>query len=377
MEKELPRNSKQFTFPQQIGYRKHARSLAPVWMGMIMLFVLGLGACSSVKTPTSPTIEPQITNVTATAPQPSETPSPSPTPQPRVVLLAPDGADPQQKEALRILLKELAARSGMDFQVLASATPVDFTSDLQAVVVLPPDPGLATLAAAAPHTQFLAVGIPEVQPGTNISVIDTRGVRSDQQGFLAGYLASLVTQDWRVGVLSTNDDPAGKAQRQGFLNGAIFYCGLCRPAYPPFVQYPIYADLASGAPTADQQAAADSLIAQGVMTVYVAPGAGDSSLLEYLAGKGVNLIGSEPPPAAISDHWIATIHGDWLEGVRLAWDDMINNQPSSRQDLPLSISDRNETLFSIGRQRLAEQISAELASGLIDTGVDPATGETK
>ena len=344
---------------------------------MIILVILGLGACSSGKTPDSPTVQPLNATATPTIFQPSATPTPSPTPQPRVVLLAPAGSDPQQKEALQTLLTDLAAQSGLDLQVLASASPADLTPDVRVVVALHTDPGLTALATAAPQTQFLAVGIPGIQTGTNISVVETQGVRPDQQGFLAGYLASLVTTDWRVGVLSTNDNPAGMAQRQGFLNGAIFYCGLCRPAYPPFVQYPLYADLASGASASDQQAAADGLIVQGVTTVYVAPGAGDSSLLEYLAGKGVNLIGSEPPPAGISEHWIATINGDWLTGVRQAWDRIMNNGPVSDLSVPLLIGDRNETLFSTGRQRLAEQVRNELASGAIDTGVDPATGESK
>jgi hypothetical protein len=205
--------------------------------------------------------------------------------------------------------------------------------------------------------------------------VATQSAQPDQQGFLAGYLATLVTPDWRVGVISTSNDLAGKAERQGFLNGAIFYCGLCRPAYPPFVQYPVYAEIASGASAADQQAAADSLIAQGVTTVYVAPGAGDAGLLEYLASKGVNLIGGVTPPQGIRDRWIATIHGDWLEGVRLAWEAALSGQPGGNASLPLAITLVNETLLSTGRQRLAEQIRYELASGLIDTGVDSATGD--
>jgi hypothetical protein len=293
------------------------------------------------------------------------------------VLLASPGSDPQQTTALQELLADLAARDGLEFQTATSLSPAELTPDLRLVAALPPDPGLAALAAAAPRTQFLSIDIPGLPASANLSQIDTQAARPDQQGFLAGYLASLVTADWRIGVISTGDDPAGKANRQGFLNGAVFYCGLCRPAYPPFVQYPVYEELITGAGAADQQAAADSLIAQGVTTVYVAPGAGDASLLEYLAGKGVNLIGGETPPEGVQNNWIATIQGDWLEGVRQAWKQALSGQPAGDTNLPLAITDRNETLFSLGRQRLAEQTRDDLATGLIDTGIDPATGESK
>jgi hypothetical protein len=248
---------------------------------------------------------------------------------------------------------------------------------VRVVVALPPDSGLAALAAAAPQTQFLAIDIPGLAASANLQPADTQSARPDQQGFLAGYLASLVTSDWRVGVISTSDDPSGKANLQGFLNGAVFYCGLCRPAYPPFVQYPVTAELVSGAGADDQQAAADSLIAQGVTTVYVAPGAGDESLLQYLAGQGVNLIGGVTPPQGIQGNWIATISGDWQEGVRQAWEVALGRQTTQGASLPLTITNVNETLFSIGRQRLAEQTRDELASGLIETGIDPLTGDLK
>lgn len=362
---------------QKISYKKYARVLINIRIWGFLILSLILFACKPGSVPPQATSAAQNTPaVTATA-QPTDTPSPSPTPQPSVILLAPDGADAQQKEALQSLLTELANGSGLDLKTSASLSPADLTSAVRAVVVLPPDPGLAALAEAAPKTQFLAVGIPGIESGKNIAVVKPQGAPPDQQGFLAGYLASLVTPDWRIAVLSAGDTPDGLAQRQGFLNGATFYCGLCRPAYPPFVQYPLYADIASGASAADQQAAADNLIAQSVATVYVAPGTGDAALLEYLAGKGVNLIGSEPPPEALKDHWIATISSDWQESVRLAWDSLINKQNSASQGTPLTISDRNEALFSVGRQRLAEQVSAELASGLIDTGVNPATGEVR
>lgn len=365
---------------REIRYKKHARPARKAWKVVLVFGVLSLAlfACGRPATSSQPTPAGATATVaTPPAVQPTFTPAPTPTPQPRAVLLASEASDPQQTAALQELLARLAGEANLDFQALPALAPGDLTAGLRAVVALPPDPGLAALAAAAPQTQFLAIDIPDLPASANLSLVDTQAVRPDQQGFLAGYLASVVTPDWRVGVISTNDDPTGKSQRQGFVNGVIFYCGLCRPAYPPFVQYPVIAELASGANPADQQAAAEALLAQGVTTIYVAPGAGDASLLEYLAQKGINIIGSVPPPADLKDHWVATISGDRLEAVRQAWDGIINQQPAGDQNMPLAISDRNEALFSSGRLRIVEQVRDELANDLIDTGVNPSTGESK
>jgi hypothetical protein len=119
------------------------------------------------------------------------------------------------------------------------------------------------------------------------------------------------------------------------------------------------------------------LISQGVATAYIAAGAADPFLLEYLAQAGVNLIGSSPPPASVKERWIATIQPDWLAGLSQVWELWANGQPPTVNSLPLALVDVNEALFSEGRQRVVEQVAQELSAGYIDTGVDPAAGEAR
>jgi hypothetical protein len=357
----------------QAGFNKKA------WIQgiIICLFGLVLAACGSPAVETPLVVGAETATTTAVTAGPTETPAPTATPRPRALLFAPAGADAQQVVALTELLGELAAQAGLDFESLPALAPAELDPGLRVVVALAPDPGVAGLAAAAPQTTFLAVGISGLAPAGNLLSIDPAGARADQQGFLAGYLAAVVTPDWRVGVISVVDNPSGQAHRQGFLNGVQFYCGLCRPAYPPFVQYPLAGDLTSSASEAEQIAAADALIAQGVTTIYLAPGAGSTALLEYLAGQGIHLIGSAPPPAGLAEHWIATLSADWLEAVRQAWEQALGGQLAAAPELPLAIEDVNESLLSVGRQRVVEQIRDELAAGWIDTGVNPETGEPK
>lgn len=344
---------------------------------LISLFglCLILAGCSSGGL-SSATETPQPVTSTPTL-QATDTPLPSPTPEPRLVLLAPEGADPAGIGEVEKLARELAAGEGLKLEVKQALTSADLTSDVRVVIALPPDPGLAAMAAAVPQTHFVALGIPGLQPGGNLAVVDPGSRQADQEGFLAGYLASVLTPDWRVGVISTADSPDGKSARLGFTNGVIFYCGLCRPAYPPFVQYPIAYDLPAGAGQAELQAAADAMISQAVTTVYVAPSASDPFLLDYLAQAGVNLIGGSAPPESVKEHWIATIQPDLLAGLQQAWEQWTSGAAPAAQSLPVAVVDRNEALFSVGRQRLVDQIAQELTAGLIDTGVDPTTGEAR
>ena len=343
---------------------------------LLTIVVLGSAACNSETLKTATQTRPAET----VALLPADTPTPAPSPTallPLVILYAPPGSDDSLVNDLGSELSELAAQDGLRFDTRSQMLESDFEEDLRLVVVLPPDPGILNLTQTYPQVQFLAIGISDLEAGGNLSVIGTGGDRPDQQGFLAGYLATVVTPDWRVGIISQGDTASGMAARNGFVNGVIFYCGLCRPVFPPFYQYPSFYDLPGGASQEEQQAAADFLIGQSVQTVYVFPGMPDSFLMEYLAQAGVNLIGEDTPPAGIQDNWIASVQTDLLSSVRDVWPRLVNGEGGISLELPLIIDNRNADLFSPGRQRHVENILNDLMAGYIDTAVDPLTGEAR
>jgi len=366
------------THPSQLDNRRC--KIFPA-IGFILYLIL-ISACNSA-TPTPSTL-PQNPTVPSVSPPASQqaleatqTAAPSATAEAnRVVLLALPGGDPAEALMVQGVLNELAVQEGLSFETRSELDRLELEPDLRLVVAMPPDPGLANLASANPGIQFLAVGIAGVEAGPNVSLIGAQGNRPDLSGFLAGYLASVVTQDWRVGVISRADLTEAKAARLGFVNGAIFYCGLCRPAYPPFVQYPLFSELAAEGEQAEQQAA-DQLIASAVKTVYLAPGIGETFLPGYLTQAGVNLIGSGSPAEAQRPNWIASIRLDQAEAIRQLWPQLINGEGGTSISAPIVITDVNPGLLSLGRQRLVEEMLSELLSGFIDTGVDPQTGEPR
>ena len=344
-------------------------------VGMILL---GLPACRSGKPVASPQVSPTAT-LPATQPAveiteivvATSTPAPS---SAQIVLIAPPGSDAAKTAALQETLTELSAQDGLSFETVTEITGLQFSPETRLVVALPPDPGIANLAEANPAVQFLAIGFPEAQAASNLSLIGAGGERPDLQGFLAGYLASVITDDWRVGMIGQSGSPAGDAARNGFNNGVIFYCGLCRPAYPPFIQYPVYVDLPSGG---DQQAVVDTLVSNAVKTVYVLPGAADAALFDALAQAGLQIISAGSPSPQIANQWVASIQLDELGAVRQIWPRLLAGEGGLNLTTPLSLGERNVALFSTGRQRLVDKMLTDLLAGYVDSGVDPQTGELR
>jgi hypothetical protein len=340
---------------------------------LLILSSLILYACSSQVAEPTATIPPSATSELSTPtihPPTRETLPPTPIlTQSLVVFVAPPEADSAASEEIATTLSELAAAEGLDFEIRPSFSKDDLSAEIKIIAALSPETGLADLAGSAPAIQFLGVLIPGLEPAANITVIEDQGIRESDIGFLAGFLAAVVSPEWRVGTISTSDSPGGLDHRRGFLNGAVFFCGLCQQILPPFLDYPLFSEAPAGSTPSEWRAAADILIASAVDTVYVAPGAGDNTLYEYLANAEINLIGIGPPPPGLEENWIGTISGDFQSAVRAAWPGLLTEQAGTTHIVRVTITNINPDLFSPGRQHLVEKMITELSAGFIDTGV--------
>jgi hypothetical protein len=296
------------------------------------------------------------------------------------VLLAAPGADQAQVSSLQTSLNEIITASGLRWQVRQQLSTGDLLPALRLVVVVPPDPGLAELVATAPDTMFLALGIPGLEAAPNLTTIGGEDGRPDQQGFIAGVIAAMLSADWRVGVISVSDTIEGRAARTGFLNGVVFFCGLCRPAHPPFYEYPLFIELSSTATTAEWQEAANYMVDHDALTVYVYPQAGDESMLSILASGKVNIISSGEPPPSAQPSWVVSLTTDPLPLIKSQVVGLVNGTIGrSGQSLvvPIQFTQINPALFTPGKQSLAGQILSDLQAGFIDTSVDLTTGENR
>ena len=323
----------------------------------VMLFGCSLPSENGPESPTDPAvIVPQIATPTATS-------------QPAVIVLAAGpGSDAVLAAEMQTYLAGLAAQRGWQFERRETLKVDELGDTVRVVVVLGPDPGLHAIVPAAPQVQFVAVGIGGLQPASNLSIFGGDGTRVDQQGFMAGYIAAVVTDEWRVGVLSVSNSADGVAARQGFLSGVEYFCGLCLPVYPPFYEYPMYSELPGGSDAAAWRSAADLLRNKGVKGIYVAPGVGDVDLLGYLAQSGILIIGSSPMVGELGGNWVVTIGVDMLAALQEQLPNILDGAGGGNYPLQIKISDINPAYISEGRLAHIQEVMVELLAGYIETG---------
>ena len=328
---------------------------------LFVLLVVALSACgggeaagTSTPVPTdTPLIPPTLTPTAAT---------------PLAILSLPADLDPETSNLYQTTVYDLTQTSGLRFQVRNTLSAADLAEPgLKIVISLPPDPGIAALAAAAPQVQFLAINIPEVTAGGNISVLGSNS-QTDVAAFLAGYTAALITDDYRIGMMMPKDNPDAVRALNAYATGMKFYCGACRPFYfypwtfPQFVEIPAEED------KTHYNAFADILILQHkVGTIYLHPDVVTPDLETYIGTTGVYMIGTKTPELRPAG-WVMTIQPDVIKAIQNAWPDLVSGQGGITVQSPLGLSDIDPTLLTPGKQRLVEQTLNDLQAGLISTG---------
>ena len=313
---------------------------------------------------------------TATStPVPTDTPIPLPTltatpAVPLAILVVPADMDADTSNLYQKTVYDLAQASGLRFQVRNELTPADLEPSLKIVVALPPDPGIAALAAAAPQVQFLAINIPNLTAGGNVSVLGNNS-QTDVSAFLAGYTAALVTDDYRIGMIIPKDNGDAIRALNAYAAGMAYYCGVCRPFYYLPWSFPQYVQIPAEEDKSHYNAYADILILQyKANTVYLYPDIATPDLENYIGTTGVYMIGTVSPEQ-LPAGWVMTIQPDVIQGVQQAWPNLLAGQGGVTVQSPLGLSDIDPTILSPGRQRLVEQTLSDLQAGLITTGANP------
>jgi hypothetical protein len=336
------------------------------WLLIIILFLVGCSLQQDTQTPNGELV------FTAT-PLPTATPADTLTPlSPVGVFLTPPEVDPNLVEELNPLIGGYIRAEGLRFQVLETMAPGDFLrDDFRLVVVLPPYPDLEALAQRAPDTKFLAVGFNDLDPLDNLSVLRFGGGDYDVQGFIAGYIAAMITTDWRVAVLSIQESEDALAAREGFWVGVKYFCGLCNPKYAPMginYVYPKYIDLPVDASDLEIEANVNLLIDRAVNTFYIVPGAGDPKIYSMLISNNKLIIGPGSDfREEYRDFWVASLEYDLLQAIKEYWPEFLENQSGGEYIPPLLINDVNPDLLSQGKLQAVKSIQEEVSAGFIKT----------
>jgi hypothetical protein len=114
-----------------------------------------------------------------------------------------------------------------------------------------------------------------------------------------------------------------------------------------------------------------------VETVFVTPQVATSGLLVYLGDEGLNLLAENELPQGQEEHWVASIGvQDPIDVFQNAWDDLQQGTLGQEYRLQIELRDVNSSLLSPGRQRLVEEMLADLQAGYIGTGFQTGENQT-
>lgn len=266
-------------------------------------------------------------------------------------------------------IETLGHSAGLSLERYSQVDRSHLSAGTRLIVFFTPDDNISELASNHPQIAFLTVGLAGIQPQPNLTVIGSEGYRADQQAFAAGYLAAVLTKEWRIGLLLHEEIDASDDLSRAFSNGVIYYCGLCRPIYPPFHRYPVMARIPPKATEAEWMSALEQLLGFGIRTVFIYADDIHQAAAERLQEMGILYFGSSSEPSVTQDSWAGTLRFAPEIPIAEYWDEILSVEHGSSLPMPLILDHANRSLVSYGRQGWAERVFDDLIAGWIDTGI--------
>lgn len=196
----------------------------------------------------------------------------------------------------------------------------------------------------------------------NVSNLYYPSAPLERQAMLAGYVAALITKDWRVAIITATDEGSVQANARA---GAVYMCGLCRPNMPPYADYPLSFQLESGASQGEINELAADLQRQAVSTVVLSPETASDELVRKLEETGTRMIGLRSQPASRNEFWAASIRYQLQQALDQVWASFLAGEPLSPTTITLGISDRSPMSFTDARLRLALDTAQKINDGLV------------
>lgn len=274
-------------------------------------------------------------------------------------------------DPVRQTLEVLSQQEGWRFLSTNSLSPEILNEDIRVFVFFDGTDEILEMVNSRLGTIFVGIGVEGLVPKENLIIIGPDGFRLDQQAFLAGFIAAVLTQDWRIGEivqLPTEDLPAVEL---GFQNGITFYCGLCLLAYPPFHNYPIFYSIEGGSSDGNWSPTVESLQSFAVNTIFLFTNELDLAALEQLEMAGILLLGTSAPPEEFLSNWIATVRLTPEVIILENWDAISSGQGGWIELIPISIEDVNQSLLSEGKLRFIREVLIDIQEGYISPAVTP------
>jgi len=287
----------------------------------------------------------------------------------KVLLAAADDASDVAIIELKNEVLDLANQSSLALENITTLSDEVIGEGVFLVFIFEDDPGIVDFASRYPEVQFVSVGGSEITTSVNLSVIDADSQRPDYQAFVAGYIAAMTADDWRAGVVAIGGGAEGEAIGTGFINGARYFCGLCRTAFPPFYEYPQSYQLDTNGQGWGSLVAIIQENRLGV--IYLAPIENFASIVQDGLQLSSAIIGDGARPDVVpEDQWVAAVRYSAVDSLRSVWNDLIEGKGGQVIQWELQIVEVNRDLLSEGREKAARELIEDLEAGFISTGYE-------
>ncbi len=283
---------------------------------------------------------------------------------PSVLLVISPDADPVAVSRTQSTLETLAGGSSLALTVVNALSAEQLTENVKIVVGVGEGIDLAGLAPGAPSIQFVAVDQPNTVAGANLSVIGDPVTDEERRSFMAGYLTALVSSDYKVGGIVPSDIPLTTESVNAYVIGARFFCGLCNPKYPPYNAFPQWETLPTANAQSGFQTVIDGMSSLGVEVVYIHHDLVTPDLLNYLSEIGMEVVGGGSPDR-MRNNWVGTVALDPGSALEEIWPELVAGTGGQQVPNAILLTDLDAGLLSAGRQRMFDEMAADLANNLV------------
>ena len=328
-----------------------------------VILLSGLAACNTVTQTETGVPEASLT----TSPAESATEAPSDlTPtltEPTVLLLTSSETDPFIHSQIQESLEVLAEGSGLKLEI-QEGSAIEVPTNVLVVVALGDDIDVNNLAINYPEVSFVAVENGSAAPSDNVSVIGDPTIDQQRRAFMAGYLAALISDDYKVAALAPTEVSTTEIVLESFVVGTRFFCGICQTKYPPYQRYPQWETLPADGLADTYQPVLDNFENNGIEVFYVHGDLVSPPILASIAEKGITVIGDQRPEIT-RINYAGTILSDPAPALESIWDDILNGENGTQKAASILLVDRNPDLVSEGRYQLFLEMVDDLQAGLI------------
>ena len=244
----------------------------------------------------------------------------------------------------------------------------------------------AQVASEYPDKYFIGIDHNVVEGTPNYVGVQ---FKDDEAGFLAGYLAVLVTESNVIGGIFGPEIPVIKRFRNGFEQGALLAMAQTEKEVTILTKYAgSFADIEEG------QAMADEFIEAGADVIFGAAGLTGSEGIKHAAAQGIYIIGVD------LDEYYTTFEGGEVEGsdrlitsmlkrVNVGVYDMVaalldgdmdsfpggSNYILSLENDGISFAPEHDADIPFEYYDMMTEVAYMVAFGEIETGIDRVTGD--